>query len=337
MSWSISSSEKTAGLSAACGPWRARGMRPVCTWKYTAASPTPMSDGPRLGTPSRFSPWQVMQLVSYSSRPAASAADGVSVSSAAWAGAKTEYRAPVSTRPVMRPATLASRRRCLERRRARARPAGSAARWPAGWSPASAASDCGFVVDTGSLADQVDRGEEPDPHDVDEVPVVGDHDGGGRLGGREAAHGGPDEHEDEGDEAADDVQRVEAGGQVEDRAVRRGRDRRVVVHDQVAVLVRLPEHERQAHREGDGEPAPQPVDVTDLRGEHAVLTGDRRGHQDQREDERVRDVELGGLRRPGAVDGPRARGEVHGEQAGEEHQLAGEPDDRADADHVRSG
>ena len=31
------------------------------------------------------------------------------------------------------------------------------------------------------------------------------------------------------------------------------------------------------------------------------------------------------------------RGEVHGEQAGEEHQLAGEPDDRADADHVRSG
>src|SRR3712207_7701820 len=34
---------------------------------------------------------------------------------------------------------------------------------------------------------------------------------------------------------------------------------------------------------------------------------------------------------------PRTRGEVHGEQPGEEHQLAGEPDDRADADHVRSG
>src|SRR5919107_1703586 len=166
-----------------------------------------MSDGPRLGTPSRFSPWQVMQLRWYSSRPAASAADSV-VSSAAWAGANTEYRAPVRIRPVMRPATLARRRRCLERRRARARRAGAPSADPTSW---SAASDCGFVVDTGYLADQVDRGEEPDPHDVDEVPVVGDHDGRGRLRRRESAHRGPDEQVDEGDQAPDDVQRVEAG------------------------------------------------------------------------------------------------------------------------------
>src|SRR5215207_4288763 len=136
-------------------------MRPVCTWKYTAASPTPISEGPRLFTPSRFSPWQVMQLRSYRSRPAASAADSDD-SSAAWAGENTEYRAPVSTSAVIRPATLARRRRCFERRRARARTAGL----PAAGSPsASGASECGFVVDTGSLADQVDRGEQPDPHD----------------------------------------------------------------------------------------------------------------------------------------------------------------------------
>src|SRR3712207_3474666 len=172
-------------------------MRPVWTWKYTAASPTPMSDGPRLGSPSRFSPWQVMQLRSYSSRPAASAADSVVVSSAACAGANTEYRAPVSTREAMRPATLASRRRCLERRRTRARSPGE---------PASAvmASDCGVVEDTGSLADQVDRGEEPDPHDVEEVPVVGVHDGRGRLRRRETAHGGPDEHVHEGDQRSEE-------------------------------------------------------------------------------------------------------------------------------------
>src|SRR5690349_4465854 len=153
-------------------------MRPVCTWKKTAASPTPMSDGPRLGTPSRLEPWQVMQLFSYSCRPAASAADS-EVSWAAWAGANTEYRAPVSTRPTMRPATLASRRRCLERRRARARRAGS----PEAGPPVSGvASGCGVCADTGPLADEVDRAEQPDPHDVDEVPVVGDHDGRGRLG-----------------------------------------------------------------------------------------------------------------------------------------------------------
>ena len=126
------------------------------------------------------------------------------------------------------------------------------------------------------------------------------------------------------------------GRQVEDRAVRRRRDRRAVLGDQDAVLVQLAQHEDQAHHEGDGEPAPQAVDVAALRREHAELAGDRRQHQDDREDRRVRQVQLGRLRRP-PLGGPGSRGEVHGEQPGEEHQLAGEPDDRADADHVRSG
>src|SRR3954452_23366053 len=207
-----------------------------------------------------------MQLRSYSWRPAASAADWP-VSSAACAGANTEYRAPVSTSAVIRPATLARRRRCLERRRTRARAAGLPSE--------SGTSDCGFVVDTGSLADQVDRGEEPDPHDVDEVPVVGDHDRGGRLCRRETAHGGADEQEDEGDEAADDVQGVEAGGEEEDRAVGRRRDRRVVLGDQDAVLVRLPEHEGQTHDERDREPAAQAVDVALLSREDTELAGHR--------------------------------------------------------------
>src|SRR3954452_21613213 len=256
MSCSISLSEKTGGFSCASASWRTSGMRTVCTWKNTAASPTPISEGPRLGTPSRFEPWQVMQLFSYSWRPAATAADS-EVSSAARAGANTEYRAPVSTRPTMRPPALASRRRCLERRRRRARRAGS----PGAEPPLSlVASGCGFVVDTGSLADQVDRGEEPDPHDVDEVPVVGDHDGRGRLGRREPAHGGADEQEHERHQAADDVQAVEPGGQVEHRAVGRPGDRRPLL-DQGAVLVRLTEHEEQPHQEGDREPAAQSVDI----------------------------------------------------------------------------
>src|SRR3712207_7434426 len=55
---------------------------------------------------------------------------------------------------------------------------------------------------------------------------------------------GAHEHEDEGHEAADDVQGVEAGRQVEDRAVRGRGERRPVLGDQDAVLVDLAEHER---------------------------------------------------------------------------------------------
>src|SRR3954453_11318973 len=98
-----------------------------------------------------------MQLRVYNSRPAASAADG-ELSSAAWAGAKTEYSAPVRIRPAISPATVATRRCCVDRRRAGAREAGVPLADPAS---ALRSSDCGFVVDTGSLADQVDRGEEP--------------------------------------------------------------------------------------------------------------------------------------------------------------------------------
>ena len=51
----------------------------------------------------------------------------------------------------------------------------------------------------------------------------------------------------EGDQPADHVQPVEAGRQVEDGAVRRGRQRGLVLGDQGVVLVRLAEHEDHAH------------------------------------------------------------------------------------------
>src|SRR3954468_24288187 len=66
-------------------------------------------------------------------------------------------------------------------------------------------------------SDEVDDGEQPDPHDVDEVPVVRHDDRGRGLSGGELAELGADQQEDEGDEPTDDVQAVEAGGEVEHR------------------------------------------------------------------------------------------------------------------------
>ncbi len=57
-------------------------MRPVMTWKYAAAPPTLISDGPRPLMPCRLVPWQVMQLWSNSCRPADTEA-AVSVESVA--------------------------------------------------------------------------------------------------------------------------------------------------------------------------------------------------------------------------------------------------------------
>ena len=74
-------------------PGCAIGIRPVPTWKSTAAAPTPTSDGPiwlpfSVLTPSPFWPWQNEQLTRNSSRPFAiwSALEAVS---SADAGEKT--------------------------------------------------------------------------------------------------------------------------------------------------------------------------------------------------------------------------------------------------------
>ena len=82
------------------------------------------------------------------------------------------------------------------------------------------ARDRAAVVLGGQTTQEVDRGEEGDPHDVDEVPVVRRHDGADRVAWvyRRVVKVRRDD-EEEGDEAAGDVEAVEAGRHVEHRAV----------------------------------------------------------------------------------------------------------------------
>ena len=128
-------------------------------------------------------------------------------------------------------ALLVGRERGVQRHRSPPARAAAGRRGASGWrrrresaSRATASAACCVGLTWLGSLDQVDRREQADPDDVDEVPVVGHDDGAGRLlvgealGGVRAA-----EHEQEGDQAAGDVQAVEAGGQVEDRAVGVGR------------------------------------------------------------------------------------------------------------------
>jgi len=57
----VCSSSNCAGLTRACGPLICIGIRPVDTWKSTAAAPTPTRDGTPL-VPCAFAPWHVAQL-----------------------------------------------------------------------------------------------------------------------------------------------------------------------------------------------------------------------------------------------------------------------------------
>src|SRR6478672_13286729 len=104
-----------------------------------------------------------------------------------------------------------------------------------------------MTPETGSL-EQVDRGEEGDPDNVDEVPVVRGHDGADGLGMRVAPGGeGPGDDEQEGDEPARDVHAVEPGGQEEDRAVAVGRERDALTGE-LGVLVDLAADEERAEQ-----------------------------------------------------------------------------------------
>src|SRR6267154_4434423 len=68
--------------------------------------------------------------------------------------------------------------------------------------------------------DEVDRGEQADPHDIHEVPVIGDNDRADLLLVREGlGHVGAAQHEQERDEPAGHVQAVEPGGDEEHGAV----------------------------------------------------------------------------------------------------------------------
>src|SRR6187402_997858 len=56
----ICESVNCGGFSSICGPVAAAGMRPVPTWKSTAAAPTPTRVGATL-VPVAASPWQLAQ------------------------------------------------------------------------------------------------------------------------------------------------------------------------------------------------------------------------------------------------------------------------------------
>ena len=75
-------------MRSACAPGCAIGIRPVPTWKSTAAAPTPIRGGPMTMPsrawrwPSPFWPWQKAQPTRNSSRPLATCSASVS----AWPG-----------------------------------------------------------------------------------------------------------------------------------------------------------------------------------------------------------------------------------------------------------
>src|SRR3954452_25114909 len=192
-------------------------MRPVPTWKSTAAAPTPASGGPywvpRFVTmPSPFFPWPDAHPTRNSSWPLATV-DWAAGSDAAVAGDRTAYRPPVTSSASSRTTKPASGLRRLAERRAEI----SRTRFP-------------LVVSLavrrpgrqGLLLDEVDGREQADPHHVDEVPVVRHDDrADGLLVGELAGHEGAPDDQQEGDQPSGDVQAVESGGEVEHRAIRR--------------------------------------------------------------------------------------------------------------------
>src|SRR6187401_1845358 len=208
--------------------------------------------GPWSCTPCRLLPWQVTQLPLKSCWPLAISAASPWACATCGAGVRAVY----SNAQDMRPKPSASTPETRRRKRVRG---------PRG--------DEVVTSRPRSSADEVDDGEQPDPHHVDEVPVVRHDDRGGGLRGRELAELGPDEKEDERDQPACDMEGVESGRHVEDGAVGAGGDRGLVLGDERVVLVRLAEHEERAHREGEQVPAAQAEHVAALGGEDPELAG----------------------------------------------------------------
>jgi len=89
----------------------------------------------------------------------------------------------------------------------------------------------GVVRNAQVLANQVNHREQADPDDIDEVPVVRHDDRRGGLAmGESTRYIRAREDEQEGDQTAGYVHSVEAGGQVEDRAESRRRERNPFFH-----------------------------------------------------------------------------------------------------------
>src|SRR5882757_2684831 len=307
-----------------CAPGCWAGMRPVPTWKSTAADPTPTRLGPS-ELPWPDVPWQLAQPTEYSFLPCSMARDWAESSAfASGAGASAAYTPPVAASAKSRTTNAAS---------------GWRRRAESFFTDYPECQDlwcrC-LAVLRDRLLDQVDGGEEADPDDIDEVPVVGHDDrSGGLLVGEPLCRVRSPEDQQERDQTARHVQAVEAGGQIERRAVRVRTERDPVLLDQVRVLEDLTADEHRAHHEGHDEPRAQLLHVAALGGEDAHLAGERGEHQDRRVHRGERDVQCACVLRPEVGTRDRTEREVHREEGREEHQLGTQPDDGSDAGEVR--
>lgn len=184
-----------------------------------------------------------------------------------------------------------------------------------------------------ALLEEVDDCEQDDPNYVNEVPVVGGHDRASDLvvaevlGQQSTAN-----DEQEGNQTAGHVQCVEPGGDVERGTIRIGRDSDAV-RDQDSVFVGLNSYEDGAHNEGqyvplDHAPLGDLEDATAAEWlvvvfgrEYTELDGDGTSDKDGGVNEREGNVKRLGLLSP-QITRACTQGEIHSEEAGEEHQLA---------------
>ncbi len=84
-------------LGLACGPDACIGMRPVPTWKSTAAAPTPTREGANVD-PSALRPWQVAQFAANSFSPPATCAPVKPSSARAGEDVRSAYATVISAR-----------------------------------------------------------------------------------------------------------------------------------------------------------------------------------------------------------------------------------------------
>lgn len=185
------------------------------------------------------------------------------------------------------------------------------------------------------LLKNVNHEEEGDPDDVDEVPVVRSHDrSGGLIVGEALCNIRCSEHQKECDQSTSHVQAVESRGEVEGGSIGTAGQCQAFVNE-LGVFGDLAADEESSHEERDDEPAAQALNVATFSCKDSELASNTGQNQDCGVDARERDVEQGGLFSPQLrID--RSQGEIHREKGCEKHQLAGEPHNRADGNHVRS-
>src|SRR5690349_9934048 len=176
--------------------------------------------------------------------------------------------------------------------------------------------------------EDVDRHEDDDPHDVDEVPVDARHlDAEVVLHvGAEVAAEGADRREREQHQADEDVGPVETGEAVEDRAEREVAGAETEVH----VLVDLDEEKGRAQEPGGDQAEFQAGAVSAADRLQRVVDREARGDEDRRVHASDRDRQLVGVRRPARRVDDHPEEEVGGEEGPEQHHLGDDEEEDAE-------